>query len=100
CQSASTQIVSFCSTFKGLRTADLFDQTGVTAPATAVPRYDQRFNRRESNRYSTGWLILISLKSGCLGFNKKFISLALSILGTARATDFPARIHSSPICIV
>ena len=59
-----------------------------------------RFKRRESNRYSTGLLILIFLKSGCLGFNKKFISLALSTLGTARATDFPARTHSSPICIL
>ena len=66
----------------------------------SVPPNRQRFNRRESNRYSTGWLILIFLKSGCLGFNKKFISLALSTLGTARATDFPARTHSSPICIV
>src|SRR3954463_13338823 len=60
----------------------------------------QRFKRRESNRYSTGCLILIVLKSGCLGFNKKLISLALSTLGTARATDFPARTHSSPICTV
>src|SRR5215831_8121673 len=59
-----------------------------------------RFNRRESNRYSTGSLILIFLKSGCLGFNKKFTSLALSTLGSARATDFPARAHSSPICMV
>src|SRR5215471_11854212 len=67
---------------------------------TAGSCVGQRFNRRESNRYSTGWLILIFLKSGCLGFNKKFISLALSTLGTARATDFPARTHSSPICIV
>src|SRR3954453_4849616 len=60
----------------------------------------QRFNRRESNRYSTGWLIFTFLKSECFGFNKKFISLVLNTLGTARAMDFPARTHWSPICIV
>src|SRR5262249_6671801 len=94
-----------CSTFRGGRTADLtdepsLDQPGSPPPATAVPRYDQRFTRRESNRYLIGWLILDFLKSGCLGFNKKFTSLALRTLGTARATNFPARTHSSPICIV
>src|SRR5262249_34357073 len=34
------------------------------------------------------------------GFNKKFISLVLSTVGTARATDFPPRTQASPICIV
>src|SRR5689334_20585003 len=65
----------------------------------AVPDH-QRFSRRESNRHSTGGLILIFLKSTCFGFNKKFISLLLRTLGTARATDFPACTQSSPICMV
>src|SRR5262249_51359460 len=60
----------------------------------------QRLSRRGSKRYLICSLILIFLKSGCLGFNKKFISLVLSTLGTARATDFPARTHSSPLCLV
>ena len=68
-------------------------------PAAGLSPY-QRFNRRGSKRYSIGSPILILLKSVCLGFNKKFISLVLSALGTARATDFPWRTHSSPICIV
>jgi membrane protease YdiL (CAAX protease family) len=68
-------------------------------PAGGLSPY-QRFNRRGSKRYSIGSPILILLKSVCLGFSKKFISLVLSALGTARATDFPWRTHSSPICIV
>src|SRR6266536_490682 len=68
-------------------------------PAAGLSPY-QRFNRRGSKRYSIGSPILILLKSVCLGFNKNFISLVLSALGTARATDFPCRTHSSPICIV
>src|SRR6266480_200718 len=68
-------------------------------PAAGLSPY-QRFNRRGSKRYSIGSLILILLKSVCLGFNKKFFSLVLSALGTARATDFPWRTQSSPICIV
>src|SRR5262249_31010107 len=76
------------STFKGRR-------------LTEFSQYQHhRCNRRASNRNSIGSLILILLKSGCFGFNKKFISLALSTLGSARATCFPARTQSSPICIV
>src|SRR5215217_3601397 len=64
------------------------------------PTSYQRFNKRESKRYSAAWLILIFLKSECLGFNRKFISLVLSTLGTASATDIPRRTQSSPICML
>jgi len=87
------QVGIVCPTFKGRRLANLLDPP-------LFYRIVIGFNSRESNRYSTARLILIFLKSRCFGFNKKFTSLALRTLGTARATDFPARTHSSPICIV
>jgi hypothetical protein len=80
--------------FKGRRLADLVGRLLFSRRARRSRPTKYRgvsdFKRRESNRNSTGWLILIFLKSGCLGFNKKFISLVLNTLGTARATDFPA----------
>ena len=50
---------TLCSTFKCRRLADLFDQPNLDQPGSPppgyrLPQYDQRFSRRESNRYSTG----------------------------------------------
>src|SRR6266481_4374282 len=87
------RVVLFYSISRVRRLAELF------GPAV-FPPVNQRFSRRGSKRYSIGWLILIFLKSECLGFNRKFISLVLSTLGTASATDIPRRTQSSPIRMV